>query len=163
VNDYDPKTVKSLAKYMPVKELLQCSAELYDIKLKEHMRPNNVSALSPEKFSQNLAKSLKRNVSKINTFDKCFPAYDSASPVNKESVVLAAIKKPHNTGDSTFDLLRLASNEDSSINREIQNEIDRVFFRRQDEIVTNNIQFKKLNSSIIRSPTPTRSFKKVAK
>jgi len=37
INDYDPKVIEDLRRCVPIKELLNCSAELYDLYIKDHI------------------------------------------------------------------------------------------------------------------------------
>jgi hypothetical protein len=46
--NFDTETIQKLTKIIPKKELLQCSAELYDLYIKDYMKESNpLKQLSP--------------------------------------------------------------------------------------------------------------------
>jgi hypothetical protein len=75
VNNFDTNTVQKLSKILPMKDLLNCSAELYDMY-------NSTNNDSPQRSATNLKKSPSPTK---ESFAHCFPSHDySDSPQHKE-------------------------------------------------------------------------------
>jgi len=120
MNDYDASMVEDLSEQVPIKELLNCSVELYDLYRKE----GKAVERRPTKF---------RNVNRMpsDTFNTCFPSHD--------------FRLRNNTG-----ILTSKQNEQEEATRQGKSSIERTFFRRDDPMIKANVEYDKVKMAILR-------------
>lgn len=139
VNNFNSNTVQKLSKILPMKDLLNCSAELYD------MYHTTKFASSPQRSVTNFNKSPSPTK---ESFQHCFPSHDyTDSPKHKEINQIAVQRRDLRMN---MELVRRSLVNQSSLSP--VNE--RLYFKKEGKMFTTEFEIRKIQDKILRPPTP---------